>query len=323
MSADAGAGSPCRVHGLSGGALTSEAKVGASCSRAAGEWPLREDADLQEYGQSLGVDLAQNEDLLWVVQEAFQGPPFQVGCAECTDDVGRVYFFQEISGQSSWEHPMDSVYRELLGLVRQLREGEPGASKDQRAAFVHDHLKQVHQRALRALEAWSGPYTSAEGEYYYNETHKASTWECPVSSWEQELATRHAVLCRCLLPEDLVVGADGSVAAAAGAGLAGAAGPELLQSLHLPLGLVRRDGGDVPETPSTRSFHTARSAYSARSQHRSSPRRSPGRAPSPPPAAIAATAPRGPGGSTQGSAADAPDTGGSVGCSGGRGAWER
>jgi len=206
-----------------------------------------------------------------VVREAFHAP-LPRGWTEHTDDEGRVYFFQETYNQSTWEHPMDAVYRELLGLVQQLRNGEPEAPQARKAEFIHDHLREVHQRALRSLEAWSGPYTSSEGEYYYNEALKVSTWECPVNEWEQELASRHTVLCRCLLPEGLVVAADGSVAVAAGAGAASSSSPDFLTSLHLPLGLVRREGGDVPETPSTRSFHTARSIGSPRSTHRSSPR---------------------------------------------------
>eukprot|EP00420_Gonyaulax_spinifera_P011265 CAMPEP_0197932464 /NCGR_PEP_ID=MMETSP1439-20131203/108639_1 /TAXON_ID=66791 /ORGANISM="Gonyaulax spinifera, Strain CCMP409" /LENGTH=83 /DNA_ID=CAMNT_0043555247 /DNA_START=21 /DNA_END=269 /DNA_ORIENTATION=+ len=83
---------------------------------------------------------------------------------------------------------MDSVYRELLGIATHCREQQPQASQEVRGAAVHDHLKEVHQRALRALESWSGPYNSSEGEYYYNEELKMSSWECPVAVWEQELA---------------------------------------------------------------------------------------------------------------------------------------
>lgn len=250
--ADAGAGAPSRGRGSQDG-------VGA------------EEADLREYGQSLGVDLQRHEDLSTLVREAFHAP-LPRGWTEHNDDEGRVYFFQETHNQSTWEHPMDAVYRELVGLVVQLREGEPEAPEVRKAEFIHNHLREVHQRALRSLEAWSGPYTSSEGEYYYNEALKVSTWECPVNEWEQELASRHSILCRCLLPAGLVVAADGSVVAAGAGTASSTSSPDFLQSLRLPLGLVRREGGDVPETPSTRSFHTARSAVSPRSTYRSSPR---------------------------------------------------
>jgi len=218
------------------------------------------------------MDVLQDEDLLWVVQEAFHAP-LPGSWTEHTDSEGRIYFFHEVSNESSWEHPMDAVYRELIGLVKRAREEAPAATEEHRALYIHGHLREVHQRALRGLEAWSGPYPSPEGEYYYNQAMKVSTWECPVNRWEQELAIRHNVLCRCLLGESLVVGPDGSVvgASAASSSRPGdcAIGRELLQGLQLPLGLVRRDmgGTDAPATPSTsRSFHTARSgANSSRS----------------------------------------------------------
>jgi len=248
--ADAGAGAPSRGRGDGAGS---------------------EDADLREYGQSLGVDLQRHEDLSALVREAFHAP-LPRGWTEHVDDEGRVYFFQETHNQSTWEHPMDAVYRELLGLVQQLRDREPDAPEVRKAEFVHNHLREVHQRALRFLEAWSGPYTSNDGDFYYNEALKVSTWDCPVNEWEQELASRHSILCRCLLPSGLVVAADGSVVAAGAGTASSTSSPDFLQSLRLPLGLIRREGGDVPETPSTRSFHTARSAVSPRSTYRSSPR---------------------------------------------------
>lgn len=241
-----------------------------------------QEADLDEYGQSLGLDLSADPDLSWVVQEAFNAP-LPHSWTEHTDDENRVYFFHEASNASTWEHPMDAVYRELLGLVLQVRsEASPGQDS---AAVVHGHLREVHQRALKGLEGWSGPYSSPDGgEYYYNKSLKISTWENPMLEWEQELTIRLGVLSRCLLPPgaSLVVQPDGSV----GVTMQGdgapknPAGPDLLAALKLPLGLVRRDVGKdgQPDTPNTqRSFHTARSQCSSRRSGRE--HRDPARSP--------------------------------------------
>ncbi|CAE8593442.1 unnamed protein product, partial [Polarella glacialis] len=92
---------------------------------------------------------------------------------EHLDDEGRIYFFNESSNQSTWEHPMDSVYRELLSIVQRAREADVVSSEEACAAVVRAHLQEVHQRAVRALEDWSGPYASEdEGEYYYNKRLK-------------------------------------------------------------------------------------------------------------------------------------------------------
>lgn len=228
-------------------------------------------ADLCAYGRSLGVDVDCDDDLAAVVQEAFHAP-LPKSWTEYADDTGRVYYYNEASNQSAWEHPMDSVYRELLSLVGQVRAEQPPIPEANRISLIRGHLQEVHQRALAALSTWSGPYSSEQGDYYYNETFKASTWECPVTEWENEISTRHAVLSRCLLP-GRDGGAFGPALRAMNEGSAGhdTAASDILSILKLPLNLVRRENpGDAPETPSTtRSFHTARSACSTTRSKRS------------------------------------------------------
>lgn len=218
-----------------------------------------QEGDLREYGRSLGVDLDRCPDLFYIVREAFDAP-LPGSWSEHMDEEGRVYFFQEASSQSTWEHPTDAVYRELIGLVLRVRQDPP----PDLAKPVHDHLLQVHQRALAGLEGWSGPYASDQGEFYYNESLKVSSWENPVVEKEQELAIRHGVLCRCLLPDYSGAGLYEGGGESSPAGI----GSDLLEALRLPLGLVKRDSDDAPHTPSTsRSFHTCRSTRSGRSDH--------------------------------------------------------
>merc|ERR1719443_1540830 len=117
---------------------------------------------------------------------------------------------------------------------------------------------------MMGLEGWSGPYASeVEGaEYYYNESRNISTWESPVAEFESDLFTRYSVLYRALLPEKCA-GMD----QANPESLFAQQGADLLTRLQLPLELVKPSKDDeAPKTPSTsRSFHTARSACSARS----------------------------------------------------------
>jgi len=232
-----------------------------------------EAADLREYGQGLGVDVEDDADISWIVQEAFNAP-LPASWSEHIDDEGRLYFFREASGESSWEHPMDAVYRELVDIVKEVRRGDVRSDESDRARLVHGHLRQVHQRALDALEGWSGPYSSSEGEYYYNAALKVSVWESPLAEWSHELVLRHSVLCRCLLPDRTVVGADGTVERIPPAGAPQVSGAELLLALQLPLELVRRaDPDDQPRTPSTsREYFTARSGCSTTRSQLSSTR---------------------------------------------------
>lgn len=230
---------------------------------------VEEYGDLHEYGLSLGVDLDAEgeEDLVWVVQQAFNAP-LPSRWTEYVDDTGRAYYIKDGSTESTWEHPMDSVYRELLDLIKNVRQRRPAALEAQRRDLVRQHLQQVHQRAKADLEGWSGPYSSEQGDYYYSESLKLSTWDHPVAEWERELALRHAVLARYLIPEH----AAAAAASPGGVSEACESSHNLLQALRLQLGNLHRadgmvlNGGDaVPEPSTARSYHTARSQGSSRS----------------------------------------------------------
>lgn len=260
---------------------------------------IQDDDDLRAYGQGLGVEL-EDADLIWLVKEAFHAT-LPLSWSEHTDDEGRLYFFREASGESSWEHPMDAVYRELVGLVKEARCDEAMGEATMRARYIHAHLRQVHQRALEALDGWSGPYVSTEGEYYYNEDLKVSVWESPLTEWSHELILRHDVLCRCLLPEQCMVGADGAVEPILQVGAPRVSGAELLQHLQLPLELVKRgdsDGSDQPQSPATsRDYLTARSGTSTTRSQLSSGDRARAAASASSAAAASAVAPAGAGAS--------------------------
>merc|ERR1740138_1012933 len=115
----------------------------AAASASGGE--VREDADLREYALTLGVDAACDEDLLWVVQEAFNAP-LPGSWAEYADDTGRVYYFHDASSKTTWEHPMDEVFRELIAFIKQTRTELAGAPEAHRLAKVREHLEQAHAR---------------------------------------------------------------------------------------------------------------------------------------------------------------------------------
>lgn len=211
-----------------------------------------EDSDLQEYAKSLGVHSA-DADLAWVVREAFEAP-LPTSWTEHVDAEGRVYFFNQVSEESTWSHPMDVVYRELIAFISGVKARTTPEDLERRAHAVREHLMEVHGRALAQLDGWSGPYNSDTGQYYYNERLEQSTWVNPINAWEYELAIRHSVLHRSLLarfdwPEEPPQPGEGV--------------PDLLTTpwLHLPLGLAR------PEEDS--NFTSARSFYTARESARS------------------------------------------------------
>jgi len=228
------------------------------------------EADLREYGKTLGVDVEEDADLLWLVHEAFIAslPP---SWTEYYDEDGRVYFYNQVTKESSWSHPMDKVFKELIELVKAVRAEQPPASKARRTEAVQAHLQAVHERAMAALDGWSGPYTSDPGTYFYNAALEVSVWDNPVDEWQSELALRQQVLHRCLLLD-----ADAAPSAGSPDGRLEGGGTGLTEAAlsRLPLGLGARSLDDaapapVPQSPgsarSVRSFLSARSTCTARS----------------------------------------------------------
>lgn len=211
------------------------------------------DTDIREYGKTLGVDPDSDGDLQWLVQEAFAAELPQ-SWTEHHDEDGRVYFYNQLTQVSSWSHPTDSVFRELIQVVKAFRAEQPTASQEKRLEAVHAHLQAVRERAIGELDSWSGPYASEEGAYFYNSTLGASVWNNPVDEWQVELELRQRVLLCCLCSER---GRPTPIATESAA----------LDYPRLGLGAVNlKDSAPLPQSPSSaRSFASARSNITGRS----------------------------------------------------------
>jgi len=230
-----------------------------------------------EYAESLGISPATESELLWVAREAYSAP-LPAGWTEYADSEGRVYFSNLATQESRWEHPADEVFRELLSLVKTVRDEKPPATEERRAALVQEHLLRAHERATAQLAGWSGPYNAADGShYFYHAELQVSTWEDPVKEWERDLETRRRVLQWCLLD-----------------GWSEYQQTEAIErkfqrptELPPPLDMSVASDSSVPIPHSARSFHSARSARSARSMTPATRRRM-GVSPSPGPPHAAA-----------------------------------
>jgi len=235
-------------------------------SRPAQETQLENDEELLAFAKSLGLDPQVDSDLLWVAREALDSP-LPANWSAFVDPNGQLYFANLATEESSWSHPTDALFKELLALIKAVRAETPPASRERRMTVVQEHLLQVHKRASAQILDWSGPYQGEEGEYYYNRVLDYSSWESPVTEWEVDLTTRNRVLRICLQLEWSVnsdmfflernkTNADG------------------VPFLEVP---VPAEGSAPPRSPSSatsaRSFCTARSGRSACSTRSPTPAR--------------------------------------------------
>ena len=98
------AASPTPTHGGKAAAATGGGGFGADSSGK----PV-----ILQYAVYLGMDVAADTDLLWIAQQALVAelPP---GWTEHADPMsGDTYFHNAQTGETVWEHPCDSYYRNL------------------------------------------------------------------------------------------------------------------------------------------------------------------------------------------------------------------
>lgn len=73
---------------------------------------------LGEYARSIGIDPLSEPDLLWIAREGYH-VPLPPGWKAIPTEDGDAYFFHDASQLSSWEHPLDYQYREMVLQERQ------------------------------------------------------------------------------------------------------------------------------------------------------------------------------------------------------------
>ena len=72
--------------------------------------PLRE--ELEDYAEYLGIDMAVDSNLLWIAEEAYFAP-LPENFEEHTNERGDKYYYNPVSKDSAWAHPMDTYFRKM------------------------------------------------------------------------------------------------------------------------------------------------------------------------------------------------------------------
>ncbi|XP_051520913.1 centrosomal protein of 164 kDa-like isoform X2 [Myxocyprinus asiaticus] len=74
--------------------------------------------EIHEYAIEIGIDPQREPELLWLAREGMV-VPLQPEWKPCQDITGEVYYFNFSTGQSTWDHPCDEHYRQLVILERE------------------------------------------------------------------------------------------------------------------------------------------------------------------------------------------------------------
>ncbi|KFP90094.1 Centrosomal protein of 164 kDa, partial [Apaloderma vittatum] len=69
--------------------------------------------EIKDYAREIGIDPDKEPELLWLAKEGIM-TPLPADWKPCQDVTGEIYYFNFATGQSTWDHPCDDRYRELV-----------------------------------------------------------------------------------------------------------------------------------------------------------------------------------------------------------------
>mmetsp|Transcript_29767 Transcript_29767/g.81603 ORF Transcript_29767/g.81603 Transcript_29767/m.81603 type:complete len:123 (-) Transcript_29767:222-590(-) len=68
--------------------------------------------EVEEYAVWLGMDLPEDNELIWIAREGLMAPlpkPWK----PCQTENSEIFYFNFETGESTWDHPCDARYRRL------------------------------------------------------------------------------------------------------------------------------------------------------------------------------------------------------------------
>ncbi|KAK7155989.1 hypothetical protein R3I94_006150 [Phoxinus phoxinus] len=96
--------------------------------------------EIHEYAAEIGIDPQREPELLWLAREGMVAP-LPDEWKPCQDITGEVYYFNFSTGQSTWDHPCDEQYRQLVVQERERTQHSRAAPPAASAAVGKDKEK--------------------------------------------------------------------------------------------------------------------------------------------------------------------------------------
>ncbi|EKX45480.1 hypothetical protein GUITHDRAFT_139039 [Guillardia theta CCMP2712] len=89
-----------------------------------------------EYALYIGIDPTTEPHLLWIAEEGVAAE-LPEDYTQHTNKKGEVYYFNNKTKISQWEHPLDQKYKELVVIKRAEATGSPSQHEDGQAGLEH------------------------------------------------------------------------------------------------------------------------------------------------------------------------------------------
>jgi len=127
--------------------------------------------EMLEYVKSLGIDPIKEVDMVWIAEEAFNAP-LPPGYTEHQDEQGRAYFHHESQRVSSWRHPMDDLFKDIVNYQR--RAVAAGGFWQ-----IEDEIIQKEDEIRSDLADWMELFAEDGEKFYYNRHDGQSRFDDP------------------------------------------------------------------------------------------------------------------------------------------------
>ncbi|XP_056107538.1 centrosomal protein of 164 kDa-like [Rhinichthys klamathensis goyatoka] len=101
--------------------------------------------EINEYAAEIGIDPQREPELLWLAREGMVAP-LPDEWKPCQDITGEVYYFNFSTGQSTWDHPCDEQYRQLVVQERERTQHSRTAPPAANAAVGKDKEKEKKKK---------------------------------------------------------------------------------------------------------------------------------------------------------------------------------
>ncbi|KAG3163780.1 hypothetical protein PI124_g5886 [Phytophthora idaei] len=139
-------------------------------------------AAVEEHSRRLGIDPTHDTEFLWIARESLVAPLPGGWYHVTASETGQPYYYNEISGESRWDHPCDDQFRQLFKEMKQkqvkthaFREPHPAGYYDPggyQGGMAWQENEQDHQMqyAAQTQQGWDrqqvqGYYQGYEAPY--------------------------------------------------------------------------------------------------------------------------------------------------------------
>jgi hypothetical protein len=128
----------------------------------------------EDYARFLGCE--DGDEVVTGVVAGHLRSPLPDGWQEQVDEKGRLYYWNELTAESTWNHPDHDGLVAIVEFAAKARPIEPW----KRRRALRDERLALEKIAREAMKSWSGPHLDPDGNrYYYDEKKGRSEWRNP------------------------------------------------------------------------------------------------------------------------------------------------